>query len=111
VFLRGQLLRAQFVGGDYLFGERFCVVETKGHQRYFCDHGLVWHHHCHGTEQHLEIIGQLRATCLPRVHRNEAVTGLLQHKIVGTLEVETGFALRLRQIDLLQLLRYDRKHL
>lgn len=53
--LRGELFRAQLVGGDDLDGKRLCVQVAKRVQLYLGDQHVVRHHHGHGAEQRLDI--------------------------------------------------------
>ena len=52
--LGGELLRAELVRGGDLGGQVAGVGETVRVQRDLADHGIIWDHHGHRPEQHLE---------------------------------------------------------
>ena len=60
--LRGQLLRAQFVGLYNLLGQNARRIEPVGVEGYLADHRIVRHHHSHRAEQNLQVIRQLCAS-------------------------------------------------
>ena len=62
VVLRGELLRAQPVGGHNLDRERAGIDEATGVEHDLGDHRVVGDHHGHGAEESLQVIGKLRAT-------------------------------------------------
>ena len=57
--LRGELLRAESVGGYDLDGEGSGVDEATGVEHDLGDHGVVGDHHGHGAEECLQVVGQL----------------------------------------------------
>ena len=82
VVLGRELLGAQLVDGDDLDREGARVHEAARVQRDLANERVVWHHHGHGAEEHLEIVGQLGAARVAGVHR-------YAHVAVG-VEVELG---------------------
>ena len=48
---------------------------------------VVGHHHRHGSEEGLQVIGQFGTTCVSRVHRDESRRGRIQLDL-STLEHE-----------------------
>lgn len=69
-----QLLRTKSIHSYNLHWEVPGVLETKGIQRDLGNHGVVWYHHSHSSEQDLKIVWKLGAPSIPRVHCNTDVT-------------------------------------
>ncbi len=90
--LRGQLLRAQCVSCGDLSRHVSGVAETKRIKRNLCDHGVIWDHHCHCSEEGFQVVGQLRTTSVAGVHCNEDIAGRFERD-VGVFEEEDLFAL------------------
>mmetsp|Transcript_33896 Transcript_33896/g.95223 ORF Transcript_33896/g.95223 Transcript_33896/m.95223 type:complete len:995 (+) Transcript_33896:5050-8034(+) len=110
VLLRGQLLRAERVRGDNLLRERPCVLVAVRVELDLCDLTIVWNHHGHRAEQRLEVVGQLGATSVARVHRDEAVARP-EDRQRRALELERGPTLADRSLYGEDLLRDHAQHL
>ena len=73
-------------------------------------HRVVGHHHRARPEEGLEVVGQLRATGVARVHRDEDRACRVERQ-VGSLEKEARDALGARALDREDLLRDHAEHL
>ena len=110
VALRRKLLRAQFVRRHELDGERSRLKVPARVQENLGDEGVVWNHHRHGSEERLEVIRQLGATGVARVHGDEHVARASKGK-ARSLEIEHRRLGRLGSGDCENLLRDDGEHL
>eukprot|EP00964_Phaeocystis_antarctica_P055483 scaffold32640_cov63-Phaeocystis_antarctica.AAC.1 len=110
VVLARELLRAQLVRLHDLARERPRVAEAVAHQRDLADHRVVGHHHRARAEERLEVVGQLGAAGVARVHRDEDGVGRVDGQ-VRPLEHEVLDARRDGALDGEDLLRHDREHL
>jgi len=57
------LLRAESVRSNYLYSQGSGVHESHGVERDLTNHSVVWHHHGHRTEEHFQVVWQLRPSC------------------------------------------------
>ena len=78
VVLWAQLLWRQRERGHNLFGQRFGVGEAERKQGNLGDERVVGHHHGHGSEQGLQVVGQFGAAGIAGIHCDEDGAGLLQ---------------------------------
>ena len=113
--LRGELLRGQREGRDHLLGQVLGVREAVGVEHDLADEGVVRHHHRHGPEEGGQIVRQLGAARVARVHRDEDVERRPHHD-QRPFELKLRFVVIARQLRLLaeedeELLRDDREHL
>ena len=72
------LFGAESVGGDNLHSEVACVHKPKRVQRYLPYHCVVRHHHSHSSKEHFQVVGEVRPTCIARVHGDANKTGGLE---------------------------------
>jgi hypothetical protein len=75
VTLLRKLLLAKLVEHVKLLGEGIVGGVTDGGELDLHDDLTVGHHHRHGSELHLEIVGELLTTGITGVHRNEITAG------------------------------------
>ena len=85
------------------------VSGSVGSDRRVCDRSGS-HHHRDGAEEGLEVVGQLGAAGVARVHRDEDGVGRVDGQ-VGALEDEARNAGGDGALDGEDLLRDDREHL
>ena len=71
VVLLGQLLHHEAVQGDGLLGEDAGALEALRLKHDLGDEGQVRHHHSHGAEQRLQVVGELRTPGVAGVHGDE----------------------------------------
>ena len=110
VRLRRELLGAELVGGDELARHVAGLEVTERVEDDLADHGVVRDHHRDGSEERLEVIGELGATRVARVHGDEHVARATQRQ-AGALEVKDLQLRSLGASDCQNLLRDDREHL
>lgn len=68
--LLAELLLAELHDGDHLLGKRPGSAEALAEHQDLRDEREVGHHHAHGAQQRLEVVGQLAAPRVARVHRH-----------------------------------------
>ncbi len=107
--LGGQLLRAQSVCCGDLSRHVSGVAETKRIKWNLCDHGVIWDHHCHCSEEGFQVVGQLGTASVAGVHCNKDVAGRFEGD-VGILKEEDLFALFSGDSDGEDLLGDDWQH-
>mmetsp|Transcript_13243 Transcript_13243/g.37392 ORF Transcript_13243/g.37392 Transcript_13243/m.37392 type:complete len:381 (+) Transcript_13243:7435-8577(+) len=73
VVLAAQLLAAQAVRLHQLLPQQPSLEVAKRVQNDLRDKGVVGNHHCHITEQCLEVVRELRAASISRVHGDEDI--------------------------------------
>ena len=110
VVLLRELLGGELVQLDHLSGEVLGRLETLREEHHLRHQRVIRDHHRHRAEQRLEVIRQLRATGVARVHGDEHGEGVHQLH-VPPLKVEFGHAALHRVLNCQQLLRDDREHL
>ena len=86
-----------------------CIIEPIGIERDLADHCIIGHHHGNRTEQHLQIVRQLRAPGVARIHRDENVTRRIELQ-VRIFKGKLDNLLRDGMLNGEYLLRHDRKH-
>ena len=106
VILRRELFRAQAVRLHELPSHvsRFEVAERV--ENNLRDHRVIGHHHRDVSEQRLEVIRQLGAAGVPRVHRDEDVRGGNDSQF-DAFELERLHFRGDRALDAQHLLRHD----
>lgn len=67
---------------DYLFGQISGILETHRIEVDLRDHGVIWHHHRHGSEKSLQIVGQHRSPCVSWIHRDIDGAGVDQLDLI-----------------------------
>eukprot|EP00967_Tisochrysis_lutea_P013817 scaffold15484_cov30-Tisochrysis_lutea.AAC.3 len=72
--------------------------------------GVIGHHACHGAEERLEIVRELRAPSVSGIHCDEHSTRGIQANF-STLENESLLARHRRLLNGRDLLCHDREHL
>ena len=110
VVLRGELLGREPEGAHELLCERLRLVEAEGEEANLRNQRVIGHHHRHRPVERLEVVGQLTAARVARVHRNEVGSGRVELH-VGALEIEPLLLLDASVHDRKHLLRNDREHL
>ena len=110
VVLRRELLRAERVRLHDLARERPRVGEAVRHERDLADHRVVGHHHRARPEERLQVVGELGAAGVPRVHRDVHRARRVELE-VGALEDESVDAGGDRALDRQNLVRDHRQHL
>mmetsp|Transcript_2367 Transcript_2367/g.7837 ORF Transcript_2367/g.7837 Transcript_2367/m.7837 type:complete len:1218 (-) Transcript_2367:3636-7289(-) len=110
VVLLRELLRAELVHLDHLLRERARVQETLREEHDLGDERVVRHHHRHGPEERLQVVGQLGPACVARVHRDEDAVGRPEPNF-APLEHELVVFGQQRLPDCEQLLGHHRQHL
>lgn len=108
--LTAELLRAEPVGGDDLHGQRPAVVEAVRVQSVFRDERVIGHHHRHRAEERLQVVRQLGAAGVARIHRDEDRAGGIEVDL-GALEDHLLGAGVDRALNREYLLRDDRQDL
>lgn len=81
VVLTAELLTAQLVGGHNLPCTVACLLVATRVQHDLSNHGIVWHHHGHCPEQGFQVVWQLRAASIARVHGDEDIAGGAQRQL------------------------------
>ena len=76
VVLLRELLLGELVEHRHLLGEQLAPCEALGHEHVLADHARVGRHHGHRPEERLEVVGQLGAAGVARVHRDEDADGV-----------------------------------
>eukprot|EP00965_Chrysotila_dentata_P256125 6212443-Pleurochrysis_carterae.AAC.1 len=110
VVLLGQLLRRELVELRHLVGQALGLAKALRKEHNLGDEAVVGHHHGHGAEERLEVVGQLGAAGVARVHRDEdAVVGVERN--LAALEEEPLRLHLARLLDGQNLLRNHREHL
>ena len=110
VVLRRELLGAELVRLHDLLRKGAGDREAEGHERDLADEAVVGDHHRDRAEEHLEVVGQLGAAGVARVHRDEDRVGRVDRE-VSPFEDEALHARGDRALDREHLLRDDREHL
>ena len=110
VVLRGELFGAELKRRDHLPRQRPSVFEAKGHQRNLADERVIGNHHRAGAEQSLEVIGELGAPGVARVHRDKNAAPRVEVEL-GVFEYEPLLLLLDGNLNRQNLLRDDREHL
>ena len=96
--LRRELLRAQLVGLHDLARARARFEIAAREEHHLADHRVVGDHHRDRAEEHLEVVGQLNAAGVARVHRDERVARHLEGQL-GALKIELLDSRRLSADD------------
>ena len=110
VVLGGELLGAELVALHDLRGAVAGLEVTERVEDDLADHGVVRDHHRDGSEERLEVIGELGATRVTGVH-GDGTPGAVLEANLGTLEDEAGHPRGDRALDVEHLLRHHREHL
>lgn len=66
-----QLLRGEFVEELDFAGKVSGLVDGLGIEHVFSNHGVVWNHHSHGTEQHFKVFRELGTSGVAGVEGDE----------------------------------------
>ena len=97
--LRRELLGAELVGGDELARHVAGLEVTERVEDDLADHGVVRYHHRDGSEERLEVIGELGATRVAQVHGDKHVARATQAAIsVPSKSKSSSFAALARVI-------------
>ena len=110
VVLLGELLLGELVEHRHLLGEQPRLGEALGHEHVLADHAEIGRHHDHRSEERLEVVGQLGAAGVARVHR-DVDADAVDHGDLAPLEGEALEPLGERRLDGLDLRRHHREHL
>mmetsp|Transcript_66797 Transcript_66797/g.204493 ORF Transcript_66797/g.204493 Transcript_66797/m.204493 type:complete len:265 (-) Transcript_66797:110-904(-) len=111
MLLGRQLLAAQLVCRDNLLRQRTGNAVTVRVELDLGDHRIIGNHHRHGPVQRLEIVGQLGAARVTRVHGDERITRPLDWQCGSSLELEHRQPGLDGVLDLQHLLRNDAQDL
>ena len=105
-----ELAARQMVQGDNLGGQILGGEEAEREENDLGDEVEVGHHHGHGPVQRLQVVRQLDAARIGRIHCDEDAAGGVQLD-VAALEQEAGQQRVLGRLDRQHLLRHHRQHL
>ncbi len=108
--LWGELLGAELVDGDDFDGEGARVHEAAGVEGDLADQAVVGHHHGHGAEEYLQVVGQLGAAGVSGIHCDAHVALGVEWELCA-LEVESGHFVLDGADDAQDLLGHDGQHL
>eukprot|EP00968_Pinguiococcus_pyrenoidosus_P001317 scaffold58_cov256-Pinguiococcus_pyrenoidosus.AAC.12 len=116
VVLLAELALGQLVEHRHLLGQRLGALEALREQHDLADLLQVRHDHGHGAEERLEVIGQLGAAGVARVHRDEEATGgeaghALDADLGAHADIHGVPALDEAVLDASQLCRHHAEHL
>ena len=111
VLLLRELLLAELVADEELARQQRVVRVADGAELHLLDELAVGHHHGHAAEERLEVLGQLLAAGVARVHGDEgAAHRVEQHVLRVARELEVLDVGLLGVRDGQHLLRHDREH-
>eukprot|EP00964_Phaeocystis_antarctica_P090034 scaffold57524_cov55-Phaeocystis_antarctica.AAC.2 len=110
VVLLGELLLGELIEHSHLLGEQPRLGEALGHEHVLADHAEIGRHHDHRPEERLEVVGQLGAAGVARVH-SDVDADAVDHGDLAPLKGEALEPLGERRLDGLDLCRHHREHL
>lgn len=64
-------------------GRQAYLLVATGVEHDLSNHGIVWDHHGHSTEQSLEVVWQLRAAGIAGIHGDEDIAAGPQRKLAA----------------------------
>lgn len=79
--LRGQLLVGQTQRFRDFNSQRTGVLESERQEFNFSNHSITGHHHSHRSEESFEVIRELRASSVSRVHGDVDIALVLENKL------------------------------